>query len=309
MKVQCVAASALLVVITVTCFFSQQIALSALKAKSTLNQQIQAKTNAKQVRTGAAVALRAERLKQTSAAFRRAVKDLEDRGLRAKYEDGLSVFFTKQQHHARSRAQDFIPREENGDPPPNTEEISYFSFDSPPEKYVGIVYSTLGGVTSTDSVELLITDQITEILSTLVYDDLGNVVGRYYNADYYDLSPWGIYSQPPGYYDLLVSAGKCVSGCGVHTLFQQQPSPSPAPTPGPKKPPAPSPSPTPNPRPMPGPGQILDDPANRARLRCELANCLSIGFGCAWSGPKWPICTAVGCGIVSPIYCHLTQTQ
>ena len=303
MKVQCLAASGLFVILTITCFFPKTT-ISALKPKRTLNERIQTKTGAKEVRTGAAVAKRAERLKQTSRAFRQAVSDLEDRGLRAKYDAGLSLFFAKQQHHA-SRPQDIVI-EDAGDPPPNTEEISYFSFDSPPEKYIGIVYSTLNGVTSLETPELLITDQITENLSYIFYDEAGNIAGRYFNADYYDLSPWGIDSQPAGYYESLVNAGKCVSGCGPHLLFQT-PKPQPAPTPGPKSPVPAAPGPTPPARPMPRPGDIIPaSPRDRAILRCEIAACVGIGWGCACSGPKWPICVIGGCGVIGPIMCHLT---
>ena len=287
--------------IIITCL-SPQTTSSALRSKRTLNERIQAKTGAKEVRIGAAVAKRAERLKQTSKAFRQAVKDLEDRGLRSNYRAGLSLFFAKQQHHP-SRRQD-MAIEEGGDPPPNTEEVSYFSFDSPAEKWIGIVYSTLGGVTSTGSGEILITDQITENLSYTMYDDLGNISGRYFNADYYDLTPWGVNEQPAGYYEKLVNAGRCISGCGIHTLFQE-PKPRPGPTPGPKKPPPPAPSPSPNPRPMPGPGETFDNPRGRAILRCEVANCLVLGFGCAFTGQWWPICVVGGSGIVIPIACEI----
>jgi hypothetical protein len=305
MKVQYVAVSALLTCITVTCLFPQRT-ISALKPTLTLNRQIQEKTNAKEVRTGTAVGKRAGRLKETSKAFKQAVKDLEDRGFKANYSAGVSLFFAKpkqEQNHVR-RSQDLYFDGGSGDPPPDTDEVSYFSFDSPPEKWIGIVYSTQGSYPSTVSAELLITDQITENLSLVSYDDAGNVNGRYYNADYFDLTPWGYSSQPAGYYDLLVNAGKCVSGCGVHTLFQQ-PKPSPAPTPAPKTPVSPTPSPSPNPRPMPAPGQIFPDPNYRKQLRCEAAQCVGAGFGCAFSGSSWPICTILGCGAIGPLMCWI----
>ncbi|HJP90439.1 MAG TPA: hypothetical protein VJ875_00695, partial [Pyrinomonadaceae bacterium] len=191
-----------------------------------------------------------------------------------------------------------------GDVPPNTEEVSYFSFDSPPEKYVGVVYSTLNSTTLVEAPELLITDQMQEILSYIVYDDAGNVSARYYNADYYDLTPWGFDSQPAGYYDSLVSIGKCVVGCGPHLLFQQ-PSPNPRPTPVPKTPvPSPTPGPIlPPPRPTPGPS-VPAGPMDRV-ARCELSSCIGIAFGCAWSGPYWPLCVLSGCGLIGPIMCRI----
>jgi hypothetical protein len=306
MRVQFAAASTLLVVVTILCSFPQRT-ISALNPKLTLNQNLQLKTNAKEVRTGTAVGRRAERLKQTSKAFKQAVKDLEDRGLKAQYSSGVSLFFARpkqEQHHAR-RAQDLYFDGGSGDPPPDTDEVSYFSYNSPPEKWIGIVYSNVNGVASTGSTELLITDQITELLSYVMYDDLGNIAGRYFNADYYDLSPWGIYAQPVGYYDLLANSGNCVSGCGVQTLFQQ-PRPSPGPTPGTKTPTPVSPSPTPNPRPMPGPHQTFDDPLYRDTLRCELSACLQGGFGCAFSGSAWPACVIIACGFVGPVACSIT---
>ncbi|HJP94132.1 MAG TPA: hypothetical protein VJ875_19395, partial [Pyrinomonadaceae bacterium] len=91
-----------------TCVFGSSINMTtATTSRRSLNKLIQAKTKAKEVRTGDAVTKRAERLKQTNKAFRQAVKDLEDRGLRSNYSAGICLFFAKQQHHA-SRSQDVL---------------------------------------------------------------------------------------------------------------------------------------------------------------------------------------------------------
>jgi hypothetical protein len=287
--------------------------VSALSATSTLSprrptaKQIQEKLNAKEVRLGIRVEKRAERLKQTSKGFRNAVKHFEERGFKPLYSAGVSAFFEKpKQHHAR-RGQDMeIIRDGDGDPPPNTNEISYFSYDSPPEKWIGIEYSTLNGTPSIVATEMLINGQIVESLSAVKYDNSGNVTDRWYNADYYNLEPWGYYSQPAGYYDSLAAYGFCVSGCSSATLFQI-PRPSPGPTPKIPVSPTPTPTPWPNPRPTPGPGQIGDCPTCRANNRCLLANCIGMVFGCSFSGPAFAGCSLLGCGPVNLVMCEITN--
>lgn len=302
------------------CLFSSptsfSVGASSKNDKPKSNVQDKQKPKLKEIRKDAAVTERAKELRIKNKGVARAMKHLEDRGFKQAFDKGVMLVFEKPKNQTASRHRSlrhssaFAPQQQQQLEQPIYSDLgdgtlcetTFFSYNTPPEKWVGVMYDTTTGTGITAETEVMETDQIVETLSEIDYDDNGNMIGQWYNADYYDLSAYGYYTQGADYYAALEKAGLCAAGCSASIL--QNPVPAPGPTPRPT--PAPCqkcPPPVPQPHPTPpgccGPPRPLFSPFQR----CWAATCLTTAWGCRYSGPLWPKCLAGGCIVVSPLAC------
>jgi hypothetical protein len=297
--------------------------LRVAHSKATLIAKIKQNTGARQVLLGQDLASHTRELKANNKGFSEAIQDLESQGYTPKYDTGVTLIFDNPEK-AAAVSNAIVPNRGiiGGDPPPDptptpppTSEITFMSFASQPQNWIGVVHDTTQGTDVSISSEMLITNRITTILSAKAFNGRGQMIERWFDPDYYDLTQYGFYGNLGGYYAALYTYGFCGFGCGIDDLFEGRPNHPKRPVPsGPvncDRPDAPPPccSPLngclPNPVPVPGPDPHNDSPPT-AFQRCLLAGCIGVAWGCVYAGEWWPVCLIGGCGIVNPIMCKIT---